>query len=174
MKHPVDAAQRASDRLPVENVAPGGGDVQAAKRRQIRRRADQRADLVAAANQQPRQVRPEKPVAPVTSVQASSFAVVERRDRAGAQRGAPPAPAPAEGKRPEGGDPAAEHEPGDSGADQHLALMGAHLGAPVGELGHLDAQLLQRGAELLAVLLDRGADLRSGLRVAIREARRFW
>ena len=60
------------------------------------------------------------------------------------------------------GDPAAEHEARDGGADDHLALVGAQLRAPVGRLGDLAAQLLDRDAELGAVGLDRAPDLLRG------------
>ena len=56
-------------------------------------------------------------------------------------------------------DPAAEHEARDGGADHHLLLVVAQVLAPVGDLGDLAAQLLDREAELGAVGLDRAPDL---------------
>src|SRR5262249_52534771 len=61
--------------------------------------------------------------------------------------------------------PAADDEAGDGGADHHLALVPAQLRAPVGGLDDLAAQVVDRGAELDAVGLDRAADL-------LRRARR--
>ena len=59
----------------------------------------------------------------------------------------------------ERGDPAAEHEARDGGADQHLLAVLVELLAPVGDLGHLGAQALDGDAELGAVGLDRAPDL---------------
>src|SRR4051812_35643257 len=59
----------------------------------------------------------------------------------------------------EGGEPAADDEPGDRGADDRLLLMTAQVAAPVGRQLDLAAQAVHGGDELLAVLLDRVADL---------------
>src|SRR5881409_1385853 len=53
------------------------------------------------------------------------------------------------------GDPAADHEAGDGGADEHLALVALDLLAPVRQLGDLAAQAVQRVREVPAVRLDR-------------------
>src|SRR5437588_13051355 len=66
---------------------------------------------------------------------------------------------PAERQRAERRDPAAEHEPGDASADQHLGLVASDLATPVGQHDDLTPKLLERGAELLAIGLDREADL---------------
>src|SRR5215210_4412588 len=57
------------------------------------------------------------------------------------------------------GDAAADHEPGDGGADQHLLLVALDLAAPVAGDGQLAAQPAQRMGQVVAVGLDRGADL---------------
>src|ERR1019366_6916183 len=49
--------------------------------------------------------------------------------------------------------------PGHPGADQDLGLVAEQLRAPVGQPHDLDPELLDRTAELMAVLLDRCADL---------------
>src|SRR5450755_3274109 len=64
-----------------------------------------------------------------------------------------------EGQRADGGDPASEHETGDAGRDHDLGLVVAQLGAPVGELDDLQAEVVEGGAEVLAVALDGVADL---------------
>src|SRR5215204_2928555 len=56
-------------------------------------------------------------------------------------------------------DPAADHEAGHGRADQELLAPPVDLLAPVGDLGHLGAQAVDRHAELGAVRLDRPADL---------------
>src|SRR5918911_1556621 len=56
-------------------------------------------------------------------------------------------------------DAAGEHEARDGGADQHLALMAADVGAPVRGLLDLGAELLERVAELAAVCPRRRAGL---------------
>src|SRR3954453_18604269 len=68
-------------------------------------------------------------------------------------------PLPAAEEAADGGDPAAQHEPGDRRADHHVALVAHDVLAPVRGLGELGAQVLERAAELLAVGLDGGADL---------------
>ena len=65
-------------------------------------------------------------------------------------------------------DAAADDEPGDGRADDHLALVRAQLPAPVGGLRDLAAELLDGDAELGAVGLDRAPDL---LRRALRAHR---
>src|SRR6185436_10042019 len=57
-----------------------------------------------------------------------------------------------------GGDPAADHEARHRGADQRRAAVADQLAAPVGQLGHLGAQVVHREGELLARRLDLGAD----------------
>src|SRR5205085_7373340 len=62
-------------------------------------------------------------------------------------------------------DPATDHEARDAGSDYRLRLMAVKLGAPVGQPHDFASQSLERDAQLLAVLLDRGTDL-------VRRARR--
>src|SRR3954452_25404649 len=68
----------------------------------------------------------------------------------------------------EGGDAAAEHEARDRGADHHLALVLTQLGAPVGGLDDLAAQLLHRDRQVGAVGLDGTPDLVRGALAAHR------
>src|SRR3954465_6166796 len=88
------------------------------------------------------------------------------READGARR----ALAPAAEEPADGGDPAADDEAGHGRADDDLLLVLHELAAPVGQDRDLVAQALDRCAELLAVGLDRGADL---LGRARRHQRRF-
>src|SRR5438552_1055335 len=58
----------------------------------------------------------------------------------------------------ERGDAAAEDEAGDRRSDHHLRLVARNLLAPVGHLGDLAPQALERDRELHAVGLDRTPD----------------
>src|SRR4029077_6779487 len=53
----------------------------------------------------------------------------------------------------------ADEQADDRGADRELAAMALDVPAPVGEVGHLSAQAVDRDGELHAVALDRIADL---------------
>src|SRR5581483_9210850 len=76
-------------------------------------------------------------------------------ERAAARYSAPPRPPPAAAcQRGEGRKTAAQHEPCNNRAHDDLRAMAPHLSAPVGCPHHLAAQLLERGAEFSAVLLD--------------------
>src|SRR5207248_401618 len=66
---------------------------------------------------------------------------------------------PAEGERPDRGNPATEDEPRDAGPDQRLLLMAAQLRTPVGDPDDLHPELLERCPQLLTVALDRRPDL---------------
>src|SRR4051794_32438286 len=59
----------------------------------------------------------------------------------------------------EGGNPAADHEPGDGGADDRVALVTSQLRAPVGQFLDLRLEVVHRERQLAAGLLDRGPDL---------------
>src|SRR5262245_33086756 len=74
------------------------------------------------------------------------------------------ATSPAAEQREGGGDPAADHEAGHGRAHERPAPVLRQLAAPVGQLGHLGAQVVDPHGEVAAGLLDRRADHVGALR----------
>src|ERR1700741_1253342 len=99
---------------------------------------------------------------PACSGSAGSRAHTCSRGRGSAATATRVAPAAAEGERADRAQTPAEDESEPGGRGDRLRLMNAKLRAPVGQAHHLAAQPLERCAQLLAVLLDRGPDLIRG------------
>ena len=89
---------------------------------------------------------------------AAVAALLHQRALRRGRRGRVSDRAPAAEQRERRGHAAADHEAGDGRADQRAAAVLGQLTAPVGQLGHLRAQVVDREGQLPARLLDRGAD----------------